>query len=298
MIAFNGVRSSCDMLARNSRLVLVGDLELPALVLDLAEEAHVLQRDRGLVAEGPQQGHFPVGERPHFLPAQQDRAERLALAVERRHDDRAVAEARRELLAQRVLGPLGQHVAHLDRGPVEQRASGYRVTIDRQSVDAAHRIGGGSLRSEMPQHVAVGQVHRSGRGVAKARRAVGDRIEHRLHVGRRARYHAQDFADRGLLFERFPGLVEEAHVVDGDRGLPGKGLQQRDLIGREGSRLATPEQYHAVGAAFAHERHGEDCAESIRLLHRSARRGIRYRCRGTMSAVWTVSRSITARPIT
>ncbi len=36
-------------------LVLVGDLELPALVLDLAEQAHVLDRDHRLVGEGLQQ---------------------------------------------------------------------------------------------------------------------------------------------------------------------------------------------------------------------------------------------------
>ena len=38
MIALSGVRSSCDMLARNSDLCLFATLELPALVLDLAEQ--------------------------------------------------------------------------------------------------------------------------------------------------------------------------------------------------------------------------------------------------------------------
>ena len=52
MIALSGVLSSCDMLARNSDLWLVRDLELRALLLDLAEQAHVLDRDDGLVGEG------------------------------------------------------------------------------------------------------------------------------------------------------------------------------------------------------------------------------------------------------
>ena len=47
-------------------LVLVGGLELAALVLDLVEQAHVLDRDHRLVGEGLQQRDLLVGERPHF----------------------------------------------------------------------------------------------------------------------------------------------------------------------------------------------------------------------------------------
>ena len=45
------------------RLVLVGDLELAALVLDLAEQARVLDRDHRLVGEGLEQRDLLVGER-------------------------------------------------------------------------------------------------------------------------------------------------------------------------------------------------------------------------------------------
>jgi len=38
MMALSGVRSSCDMLARNSDLCWLAALELSALVLDLAEQ--------------------------------------------------------------------------------------------------------------------------------------------------------------------------------------------------------------------------------------------------------------------
>ena len=60
-------------------------------------------------------------------------------------------------------------------------------------------------------------------------RALGDRVEHRLHVGRRAADDAQDLGRRGLLLERLLGLVEQAHVLDRDHRLVGEGLQQRDL---------------------------------------------------------------------
>ena len=45
------------------------------------------------------------------------------------------------------------------------------------------------------------------RRVAQVRRALGHRIEHRLHVGRRVRDDAQDLADRGLLLERVGELA-------------------------------------------------------------------------------------------
>ena len=65
MMAFSGVRSSWLMLARNSLLWLVGDLELAALVLDLVEQARVLDRDHRLVGEGLEQPDLLVGERRH-----------------------------------------------------------------------------------------------------------------------------------------------------------------------------------------------------------------------------------------
>ena len=51
MIALSGVRSSWVMLARNCDLCWLAS-ELPALLLDLAEEARVVDRDHRLVGEG------------------------------------------------------------------------------------------------------------------------------------------------------------------------------------------------------------------------------------------------------
>ena len=42
----------------------------------------------------------------------------------------------------------------------------------------------------------------------------------------------QDLGGRGLLLERFLGLVEQPHVLDRDHRLVGEGLQQRDLVCR------------------------------------------------------------------
>ena len=69
--------------AADRRQHLAGRALLVERLLGLLEQPHVLERDRRLVAEGLQQRDLPLGERPHFLPAQQDRAERLPFAEQR-----------------------------------------------------------------------------------------------------------------------------------------------------------------------------------------------------------------------
>ena len=61
--------------------------------LRLVEEAHVLDRDHRLVAEGLQQCNFPLAERPYLPAPQQDRSECMPLAEERHHGDSTMAEA-------------------------------------------------------------------------------------------------------------------------------------------------------------------------------------------------------------
>jgi hypothetical protein len=59
----------------------------------------------------------------------------------------------------------------------------------------------------------------------------------------------EHFACRGLVFERFLQLslarllsLEQARVLNGDHGLVGEGLQQRDLFFREGFCRQATEQ--------------------------------------------------------
>ena len=70
------------------RLVSARDLELAALLLDLAEEVDVLDRDRGLIGEGLDQPRFLVGKGPHDLSRQGDRSNDPALGDHRQHEHR------------------------------------------------------------------------------------------------------------------------------------------------------------------------------------------------------------------
>src|SRR5205823_1735753 len=91
--------------------------------LSLVEQAHILDRDRRLVAEGLQQGDFPLIEGPYLLTAQQDRAKGFAFAKQRHHDDRAVPGALRNLETERVLSRRSLHIGNLDCHSLEQRAA-------------------------------------------------------------------------------------------------------------------------------------------------------------------------------
>ena len=114
----------------------------------------------------------------------------------------------------------------------------------------------------------------------------------------RARRDPQDLADRGLLLERFLGLVEQAHVVDGDRRLAGERPDQRDLLVVE--RPGPP-------SATAGSRRSRDLRASAarpapcggrRAAAGRGRPGTRLRQASARSSTWTTVPSMTARPAT
>ena len=72
--------------------------------------------------------------------------------------------------------------------------------------------------------------------------ALGDGIHHRLQIGRRAGDDPQDLRGGGLLLEGLLRLVEQADVLDGDDGLVGEGLEERNLLGRKGMGPPAPER--------------------------------------------------------
>src|SRR5215831_2865717 len=64
-----------------------------------------------------------------------------------------------------------------------------------------------------------------------------DHVQHRLNVRRRACNHTENFTRRGLLLQRLLQFLEQAHVLDGDHRLVGKGFEKLDLSGSEGSHF-------------------------------------------------------------
>jgi len=104
-----------------------------------------------------------------------------------------------------------------------------------------------AVRGGDANQVAVHDEDRAAESGTHCDRAAGDRLEDRLGVGRRAPDDAQDLARRRLLIEGLAEfaiarlqLPEQPHILDGDDGLIGEGLHQRDLLVGERPDLAAP----------------------------------------------------------
>ena len=108
------------------------------------------------------------------------------------------------------------------------------------------------------QHVTV-NLHDVSIGCsAKTRGILRDNIQYRLDIRRRAGDDAQNFARRGLLFQRLVEFLEQPHVLDGDHRLIGKGFDQRNLALCEGLHLAPPHAQGTDRRTILKQRHRED----------------------------------------
>src|SRR5215831_5656570 len=76
-------------------------------------------------------------------------------------------------------------------------------------------------------------------GPTDASRAIQHGLEHGCDLARRAGNDTQHLRRRGLPLQRFPQLVEQARVLDGDDRLAGEVLDQLDLLVSERAHLLT-----------------------------------------------------------
>src|SRR5215468_11298502 len=111
-------------------------------------------------------------------------------------------------------------------------------------------------------------------GSAEQCSTLGDRFEHRLNVSGRSAYDVKHFAGCSLVFERlceflrpfckFVGArllrLEQPRVLDGDDGLIGKGLKQRDLLVIEQPSFRASESNHADSPAHMDKGHRKNSA--------------------------------------
>src|SRR5262245_48892428 len=109
------------------------------------------------------------------------------------------------------------------RGRASRRAVVYEVLAVRQAP---------APRADLHQ-LSVVPVDRDRPGSEQAYRAVSDGVEDRLDVSVRLTDHTQDLARCGLLLQSLLRLIEEAHILDGNDRLIGKGCHQIDLLVRE-----------------------------------------------------------------
>ena len=235
MIALSGVRSSCDMLARNSDLCLLASSSSRLLawislnrrefwIAITAWSAKVLSSASSLSLNGCG-GLRETWIAPTPRPSQSIGAkaiEKLPFTAAMRSNGAGTPG-------------VGEHVGKVDDAPLADRDLGRRA-LDRprkfagdraDDVDRVRRLGAKAARAQ--QAVVVDQVDAEPARREQPLAAVEDLVEHRLGVGDRAADDLQHLGGRGLLLERLLGLVEQANVLDRDDGLVGEGLEQIGL---------------------------------------------------------------------
>ena len=101
MMALSGVRSSWLMLARNCDLCSLAICELAALLLDLAEQPRVLDRQHRLRGERLQQLDRALRELARRLAAHHQRSHDLIGGEQRHHQPGAIAETHDQFVGPR-----------------------------------------------------------------------------------------------------------------------------------------------------------------------------------------------------
>ena len=235
--------------------------------LYFVEQAHIFDRDHGLVGKGRDEIDLLLGKRLDALSSKHDDTGRLVFA-QQRHAEGSVLAGKRNRFSHRVFG-IGRNIENLYRAALQHRAAGHRAAIrpDRVLLQKFDVVGGKADRSASPIDVAIPAQDEGHLGVAQMRGGLDQRVEHGLQVESRAADGFQHVADGGLLLQRFRKLAgallhfgEQADVADGDHGLVGERFQKADLLVAEWMHLHATKQDRADAFSLPQERHADNGA--------------------------------------
>ena len=127
------------------------------------------------------------------------------------------------------------------------------------------------------RHVAVESV---GHHLGVADDGVERRAQLVAHVGQELRLVlARHLELAALLLD----LGEQAHILDGDDGLGGEGLEQLDLARREGPRLGLAQHDGAAGDAALAQHRRRNCRAPIVFAGHRQRVGVLFRVEQALS---------------
>jgi len=211
-------------------LVAAGDLQLAALVLQLLEQARVLDRKRRLGREGLEALDGLRCERTGLPTPDHQRADQPVLAEDRHHQHSSKAFAIEDV-AERIVRQV-LDIRDLGRRPVQRGLPDNRLA----EVDPGIAQGGNELEARpvvraRHEHLLgpVELVDRPDVGAGELDRVRHNPFEHLLQVECRVDRLA-DLAERLQLLDRTLQLLEQPGVLDRDDRLVGERLQQLDLL--------------------------------------------------------------------
>ena len=283
--------------------------------LHFVEQPRILDGDRGLIGESLNQ--FDLARREGFGlgTPEAENPDKLVFAHQGNHDDRAIAG--------QFGGPLVEIVGIVPRVGVmrdlarARRPARVQGVADRDRILAGlafERFGHAELRDE-PANVSIPQVKRRERRPTEFCRGFQNRRRRQTQIERRAADDLQDLGRRGLLLQRLGKiararlhLVEQPRVLDGDDGLVGESLEQRDLRVGEGATtstrrstmtpIASASRIRGIARAVLHARPGTaPPSDGARPASADSLMATGYSsCAAARSCTCTGLRSKTARP--
>src|SRR5262245_1839684 len=157
----------------------------------------------------------------------------------------------------------------MDDTPLEGGASRRTSSVELYRILGDHRgvvLGKVADNHGSKEVTSVAEAHRL-LSLAEPHSVLGHRLEHRLEIEGGPPDHLEELAGRRLLLERDSQLavtclelLEQTHVLEGNHGLVGERLKERDLFVAERSRLTAPDADRPRRLPLAEDRHGEDRA--------------------------------------
>src|SRR5262245_49542136 len=278
--ADDGVERRAQLVAHAGeelRLALACLRQLPALLLDLAEQSGVLNSQHRLGGEGLQQLDRAPGKFARLAAAHHQRADDL-LGADQRHRQKGTETGTNDDVEHE--GLIGLDVRNLDRpsllsGPSDRRLADPDTAIaDRGDDRLVHSVSG--AQSEFLAAL-IEHIDGAGLGSGKLRRLGDDGIENGFQIDGGID-RLGDHSERSQLLDRLGELagaslhlVEQPHVLDRDHRLVGEGLQKLDLSVREQPGLSAGDRNRAYGNAVAQYRDTYDTAKAADSRHSTER---------------------------
>src|SRR5947207_11195917 len=155
--------------------------QLPVPLLQLPEEAGVLDGDDRLIREALQELDLLVGEGPDLQAANPDRPDGNTLAQQRHYEIRPMPLPPLLGLADGELSfGFRREIVHVYRPSVDHGAATYRTPVDGQGLSSRREWAMGRCPTE---HLTVDAEDLRIVGVAKSSRALGQCLQDTLEVG-------------------------------------------------------------------------------------------------------------------